>query len=651
MGTDDAPCSWTELVDGASDIRSVTLIERSDGKLLRFVDTGSNIEQQIIDDPTLAAEWTSPTTSTAVAGGADGIAVAGNGIVIRLFYGDGTAVKYIESDDDGATWSSATTIATLTYNVALALFAEYRTDWSVGSWIVGATTYDSGDYYAHLIYYDGSSWITRDYTANPGWIMAGWAWAGNGKLYGLVLGDPEGTTSILAATIAQSSGIEPDNQYADRLHGGIYGLRMAWAKIKSGLGGYFGMMAESAQGFGRVPGLFGLVRESAGHYSGVLITEPIMQPEWYSSGFGASYDWIDTAAGETYLVTATGVWRADKRTVSGVAYAPVKYRYDSGVFEMTLSADSAGGWSETFAVGNLLKVTRALEYQGQSDSESIRAIITRVQQSWYKTELVAYDALAYLGVWRARRTHIMVPNRNGSLALLGYVLANLAACAGVYYEGDYEYLISNAGMLNFSLKGGENIAAAIYRAGSLHRPFLVPRNDGTFQLIAVPVGYDQSDSEFESYTQDYETSWYSYGGEDHPLIDATTLANGLEYAFAHVMGQQGTDPDDGSGVAMAAGAVLPGVRPQPISITSRTLSSKSKTEKAATSEADRQKRLRVDATIETIANLGLELYDRVKVSDSRHGWDEKQFRVRRIRERWEQGRLIQTVYLGDLSYE
>jgi hypothetical protein len=45
--------------------------------------------------------------------------------------------------------------------------------------------------------------------------------------------------------------------------------------------------------------------------------------------------------------------------------------------------------------------------------------------------------------------------------------------------------------------------------------------------------------------------------------------------------------------------------------------------------------------------LALEVYVMVQVSEARLGWNARLFRVRRIVERWEQGRLWQVVYLGD----
>ena len=68
---------------------------------------------------------------------------------------------------------------------------------------------------------------------------------------------------------------------------------------------------------------------------------------------------------------------------------------------------------------------------------------------------------------------------------------------------------------------------------------------------------------------------------------------------------------------------------------------------AAAAEGARQRMISVTATMEGQANLALELYDVVEVTEPLLGWSGRAFRVRRIAEEWEKGRLTQTVYLGD----
>jgi hypothetical protein len=101
-------------------------------------------------------------------------------------------------------------------------------------------------------------------------------------------------------------------------------------------------------------------------------------------------------------------------------------------------------------------------------------------------------------------------------------------------------------------------------------------------------------------------------------------------------------------IGMAAGAVVDNTRPLSYSLTNSRYNTQARVENAATFEAARQKKLPITGIVEGQANLALEVYDKVEVTEALLGWSAKQFRVRRIDERWERGRLTQTVYLGDV---
>ena len=59
--------AWSELVSnsGQSSWKQVALCSRSDGQVLRFVSETTGVEQQRIADPTIAANWATPTATTA----------------------------------------------------------------------------------------------------------------------------------------------------------------------------------------------------------------------------------------------------------------------------------------------------------------------------------------------------------------------------------------------------------------------------------------------------------------------------------------------------------------------------------------------------------------------------------------------------------
>lgn len=88
-------------------------------------------------------------------------------------------------------------------------------------------------------------------------------------------------------------------------------------------------------------------------------------------------------------------------------------------------------------------------------------------------------------------------------------------------------------------------------------------------------------------------------------------------------------------------------RPLSYSLTNSRYNTTARVSAAASAEATRQMRLPITGIIEGQANLALEVYNVVEVTEPLLGWSARAFRVRRIAERYERGRLTQTVYLGD----
>jgi hypothetical protein len=127
---------------------------------------------------------------------------------------------------------------------------------------------------------------------------------------------------------------------------------------------------------------------------------------------------------------------------------------------------------------------------------------------------------------------------------------------------------------------------------------------------------------------------------------AQEVADVRRLAFAYILGSCSANPEDGAALAMAAGPMLPNTRPIAYSLTNQRYNSAARVAAAASAEAARQHSLAVDAVVEAPANLALELYDVVEVTDAALGWTARRFRVRRIVERWDRGRLLQTLYLG-----
>jgi hypothetical protein len=220
------------------------------------------------------------------------------------------------------------------------------------------------------------------------------------------------------------------------------------------------------------------------------------------------------------------------------------------------------------------------------------------------------------------------------------VMQRLAARYGLEVGIDNSALESEP-VMPFTLAPAESLRGAAFRVGSQAEFYLVPANDGSFGLTMITPGV--SDSE------DYSDTPHEYGASpsQQPVARAASISDYLNLAFSYVLGAYSTDPEDGAAVAMVAGPVLPNTRPLPYSLTNSRYNTTSRVQQAAEAEAARQRRLPVTARIEGQANLALELYDVVEVTEPILGWSARAFRVRRIVERWEKGQLRQTIYLGD----
>ena len=154
----------------------------------------------------------------------------------------------------------------------------------------------------------------------------------------------------------------------------------------------------------------------------------------------------------------------------------------------------------------------------------------------------------------------------------------------------------------------------------------------------------------ESDSGEYDDTAHVYGAspKEHPVWAASEVDDWRRLAFSYVLGTYSTDPEDGSVVGMAAGPVAAGTRPIGYSLTNMRYNTQARVEAAATAEAARQRSLALVGTLEANANVSVEVMDVVQVTEPVLGWSERMFRVRRIEERWERGRLWQKLWLGEV---
>jgi hypothetical protein len=629
--------AWTEIVPNTGQVSfyPAAVVGLADGSLLRFVGESSAIVQDRVSDPTTAAGWAAATRTTVRAHGAVSLAALRVEGTIRLFYthsGDGK-VYGIESDDDGATWSSPTLVYAGSHT-AFDLVAAHIDDASVddGPWFVGFSTYNgaTGEYTAHFGYFSGS-WTTH--TLAVGWRAAGidpyapaggMTTAGSHRVY---VFRQHGLGSSRLRTYEHRRGSFTQPQDIDQTQAGLFGLILAFYRFCQlpATGCLLGVAGETASGRGVYLGVTGIF-----HHGDPLVDEPIMLPAIATTSSGA-YVALAETDGDLYLVGDTVVYRGAALPATAATLTPIAYTYD----DHELIADFPAA-TPTLRIGQVLTLTRVLRWEMLAGSADLAFSIVRVETGTARVRVWAVDAVGFLGIARCRRPAVLHDGAENNCAR---VMRRLAARFGVPATAD-DAGLESAAVLPVTLQPSESLRGAVYRVASQTTLYLVPDNSGAFAITLInPPASDSGQ---------YADTPHLYGEapSEQPIAAATAVSDYRRLAFSYVLGTYSTDPEDGAALAMAAGPVIAGTRPLSYSLTNTRYNSFTRVQQAAVAEAARQHTLPVEATVEANANLALELYDVVQITLPALGWSAQRFRVRRIVERWDAGRLTQTLYLG-----
>ncbi len=634
--------AWQELVGNPDQtvFAPVAAVGLADGRVIKFVGDASCIRQMVIDNPTDAASWTNATATTIRSHGALALAALRFAPAsIRLFYIHTGQVYTILSTDNGASWGSPVTVYSAG-DAATDLVTAYHSALPAGPWRVGFSTYDSetGDYTPHFGYYDGADWVTYPYL--PGWRAAGFYPYGAGQTVLVFRQQDRGASRLRALTMTGSVYSMP--REIDQTQAGLFGLGLAYFRFCQipEHGCVMGVAGEYAAGAGvyvGVCGLFEADRAPSALSSGdggdnVLVDETIILPRIAATDEEATCC-LCTAGQDLYYVGDTVVYRGVAQPAPDDLLTPIYYRYDDHRLELTFPA----GIPE-IQVGQVLVIERTLRWEDQGGSETVRASVVRVERGSDLVTVLAVDSVGFLGLARCRRPSIL---DDGSAAGCAQVMQRLCARFGVAARVDDSSLLS-APVLPITLQPAESLLGAAYRVSSQTNLYLTSANDGMFAVTVITPPHSDGSG-------DYVDIPHQYGLGAHPVIRARAIADLRRLAFAYILGTYSTDPEDGAALAMAAGPVLPNTRPISYSLTNQRYNSVTRVVAAAAAEAARQHQLTVDAVVEAPANLALECYDIVEITEPRLGWSARRFRVRRIAEVWDRGRLVQTLYLGEIG--
>ena len=634
---------WAEVVGNSGQVlwRPVAAVDLADGSVLRFVGLSGSIVQDRVSSPATAAGWSGAARTTVVAThGALSLCAVRVGTTIRLWYASNADghVYYRESTDNGTSWGSATTVYAGAYT-AVDVVAGYLSDGVVsnGPWFVGFSTYNggTGEYTAHFGYYSGG-WVTHAYAPGglPGWRAAGIdVHASPAARHRVLVYRQQGLGPSRIRSVDKLGAVYSNAEDLDQTQASLFGLVLAWARYTDVGDVTLGVVGETGYNGKCWLGVAGVFEAEN---NAPVTDEGIILAGHRITDSGGDFAALCAVGDDLYMIGDTGVWLGAALAAPSWSLTPIRYEYDEHRMVVELPASATG-----LRPGQVLVVERTLRWDPggspQAGSETLRLAVVAVERRTDGVTVVAADGLGYLGLARCRRPCVVA---DGTV-YVATAMRRLAARVGVPVRVDATSLES-AAVMPMTTAPMENLRSGAYRLGSQAEWYLVPANDGTFGVTMMLPG--------ESDSGEYVDTAHVHGAspKEHPVWAAAEVDDWRRLAFSYVLGTYSTDPEDGSVVGMAAGPVAAGTRPVSYSLTNMKYNTQARVEAAATAEAARQAQLAVSAYLEANANLALEVLDVVEVTEPVLGWDGRQFRVRRIEERWERGRLWQKLWLGEV---
>lgn len=532
-------------------------------------------------------------------------------------------IKYSDTGDSGSTWGSNRTYYSGS-DAYVDLVAAGCEGHNIGNYICGFTTDTAGTYAAY--FGEGANGAT------PVKYQNNWRAGGiyvdpddDTYVYCLVFKpDGFGTARIRVLRFDGTTYDEVTN--IDQTQAGLLGLDLAACKyfrLNSTDTNFAGSIMETAYGGGIYEGVASVFDDA----KSFVTDEPIMFPtvDTYNDRI---YSTIVEAGDDLYYFNNVSVYKGTAPTATAETIRPITYTYADNHIELTAGQDCP-----TVYPGQLLTVRRTLTWNTTTGYEELMFLVTSYRKRKHLTTITGVDALGYLGLMRCRRPYIAATSDVG----LTLLMRRLAGRVGVPVSSDHSSIDSLA-VLTMTLQPSETLLGAAYRATSQANAWLVPDNTPAFELTLITPGTSTSG--------DYDDTAHTYPDGEWELIDAEEIVDSQHLAFSYVLGTYSTDPEDGAYVAMAEGPVVGNTHPIPYSITNTRYNTDTRADAAAAAEATRQEYLPIHAVVEIPADLSLELYDVVEVTADHLSWTAEEFRVRRILERWDRGRLTQTVFLG-----
>ena len=618
---------WSKLTyaSGAKPAYPSAGFDTLDGAIHRFKVTATGIWQQTITDPAQADQWRTNLWTNIHGAVATALCAYRHGSTnARLYYIVAGSVYFLRTNDDGGTWLGPVSAYAGGDAAADVCINSAPAGHAIAGAIVGFSTYNSSTGVYAAYFNAGSNVKYADY-----WRAAGIFCRPDDTsfVYCLVFRQTDRGSARLRVVRFDGNAFS-DAHDIDQTQAGLFGINLACYKFcgipDSNL--LIGSVVENAYAGKNYEGV-----ASGFWHDEMLADEPILFPE-IEAWSGKNYSYIVRSGGDYYYFGEDHVWRGEAQDAPAETLIPIRYVYDDGRIELEFEQGV-----QAPCVGQVLTVRRTVSWGGVSGSADLACYVVRAARSRRCTTVLAVDPVGYLGIARCRRPAVL---NDGSAPGVATVMRRLGARFGLGIACD-DAGLETAAAMPMTLAPSESLLGAAYRVASQSNVWLVPAGDGAFQ--AEMINPPNSDS------REHDDTSHKYPDGEWELIDAQEVSDYRRLAFAYVLGTASTDPEDGGYVGMAAGPVLPNTRPLSYSVTNTRYNTDARVLAAAIREASRQRKLTVDAMIEAPANLALELYDVVEVTEPLLGWTARPYRVRRIRETWDRGLLTHTLWLGDES--
>ncbi len=615
-----------------------------------------------------AAMTASPTQIATLTSGARDESTPGvgrNGNEIRVLFGDGSAFYQVKSTDDGASWGAKTLV--LSNSVVYTRFSNFSLCAAGGVWYAVYTGFDLRRRPRVLGMHDaGAGWVQWPaLSLNAGqWQVAGVRVgpeaAPNGRVYAYVWGKEGGYSTLACQQVVLTAGglFSAWGSLAVVDRAGVSGAA-SYERVRFGEGGgayLFALQERAVKRYWFTAALYALPGNAD-------MEEPVFlgDGDIPAGGLMAQEMLTPISCGRrAWLVGAGQVW-ASAQTDAAVdlavrSYVPISYSYEvawrgGGALRLRLPrSSSAPGGVEDFSgvyppevyVGDMLWVDRTLSATTAAGilKSGTQTLVFRVAAVWYGRDgidVVAQDALGVLAGMRPRR---------GKLLPAGDRLRMAEVEAMCHWAG---LKVRGADVLPDAAANGKGFVWAANESGL----------GGLFRYLMDQSVVIRSDA--------------PVGAEDHVFVRVVWLPSTQSYVYVSPNGRRegfgrhevanwalGHDgrqvrlfvglglavrnaPGSGEGWVLGAARRVGNERPYPLVAVDRSYASDDGTlAKRVAAEAARLGSGLSLGWIEATANLGVELYDVVRI-------DETDARVVRIVESWEQGRLVQRLDLAEVN--